>query len=300
MIKRWARKLLNQSGFEVRRTRAKDDRELYVSLFGRESVEKRRFYNLAAGGHLGFGCGFQHPLWTNVDLDRPWPGGREFDPEKDIAHDFLTLQPLPIESNSAELVHSRFSVEHMHDQAAQLMFDEVQRILKTGGVFRVVSPNVDLDYRAYQRGDLSYFSWRDMFSRKAFYEDLKYSIPLNEATIHQVFLVHFASNVSIIHSDGANRRIDDDELQQIFQTMTFEDALNYCTSLCSIEKQKLYRQNHINWWNQKKYERMLREAGFTNVYSTCPHQSVSPVMRQKIYFDEQWPGVAIYMEAIKS
>jgi hypothetical protein len=44
---------------------------------------------------------------------------------------------------------------------------------------------------------------------------------------------------------------------------------------------------------------MLTQAGFKTVYSTAPHQSASPVMRQKVLFDELWTGVALYMEAIK-
>ena len=113
-------------------------------------------------------------------------------------------------------------------------------------------------------------------------------------------MVHFASNVSTIHSDGAPERITDEQLQDLFRTKTFEEALDYCTTKCSLEKQRMYRQNHINWWNQKKFERMLGKAGFRSVYNTAPHQSVSPVMRQKIYFDSLWENVAIYMEAIKA
>lgn len=298
MIKNITKKLLAYADLEIRSTKPDVNRSLYLNLFGKESVEKRRFYNICAGGHLGFGGMFDHPFWTNIDLDKPWPGGREFNPETDVAHDLLSLQPIPLETGSAELVYSRFSVEHVNDEAAQIMFNEIFRALKKGGVFRVVSPNIDLDYRAYLRGDLSYFIWREMFSTKSIQEHLRYKIPLNQASIHQVFLSHFASNVSTIHNDGASERISDEQFQELLRTMPFEDALDYCASRCSIEKQRIYPQNHINWWNQQKFERMLRKAGFKNVYTTCPHQSVSPAMRRR-GFDDLWNEVAIYMETIR-
>lgn len=299
MLKSVARKVLEKLDLEIRRTKVETNRPLYVSLFGEESVNQRRFYNISAGGHLGFGGGFHHPFWTNIDLRRPGIGVREFDPNTDIDHDLLSLKPLPLKSESAELVHSRFTVEHLNNEAAQAMFDEVHRVLKKGGVFRVVSPNIDLDYRAYLRQDLSYFSWRDMFSVKAHHEYLRYKIPLNQATIHQVFLVHFASTASTLHNDGATDPISDEQFQELLRTLPLEEVWDHCTALCPLEKQKIYRQNHINWWNQAKYERMLKKAGFKMVYNTCPLQSVSPVMRQKVLFDDLWTGVAIYMEAIK-
>lgn len=253
---------------------------------------------------MGFGGGFQHPLWTNIDVS---PVGSRVEgnhkgayrKDIDIVHDLLDLTPLPIESDSAELIHSRFTVEHITDQAAQNFFNEAFRSLKGNGVLRLVSPNIELDYRAYLRGDLSHFYWRDMFSSKSACDFLKYSIPLNRASLEQVFLIHFASNASPIHSDGAQERISDEVFKEVLTTMPLPEALDFCTAKCSVDKQRIYRQNHINWWNIEKYQCMLHKAGFQMVYTTGPGQSVSPVMREKRNFDNLWQPVALYMEAIK-
>jgi SAM-dependent methyltransferase len=298
MLKRTIKKLVDRAGYTLTPKRPDVDISLYESLYGKESVSKRRFYNIGAGGHLSFGGDLNHPCWTNVDLDKPWPGAREFNRDVDIAHDLFSLEPLPIESGSAELLFSRFAVEHITDEAAQVLFDEAFRILKKGGLFRITVPNTESDYRAYVARDLSYFSWRETFSIKAIQEHLRYKIPLNKASIHQVFLAHFATNASTIHCDGAPNPISDEELQLIVSSMPFADALNRCTSRCSVEKQRLYPQNHINWWSHHKFDRMLHKAGFRNVYVVGHHQSVSPVFRLR-GFDDLWSEVAMHVEAAR-
>jgi len=76
--------------------------------------------------------------------------------------------------------------------------------------------------------------------------------------------------------------------------------MNICTARCSVEKQKLYRYNHINWWTHSKLTEMLREAGFSTTYILAPGQSSTRVMRNKTYFDRHWNDVALFMEAVKN
>jgi len=76
-------------------------------------------------------------------------------------------------------------------------------------------------------------------------------------------------------------------------------VLNYRTSICSVEQHKNRRYDHINWWNPEKLERMLRNAGFNNVYLSSMLQSSSPVMRNEFYFDNYDNGFVFYMEAVK-
>lgn len=287
-------------GYEFRYVKPVNDTERYIALYGKNSVEKRCFYNISAGGHLGFGCGISHPCWTNVDVDRLWKGKRTYNADKDIAHDLLSLDPLPIDSKSAELVHSRFSIEHITDAAAKVMFSEVHRILKQGGILRVTVPNIDLDYRAYLSKDICHFNWIEMFSHPP--ENYKrYGLigPLREASLEQVFLIHFAANASTYHTDGPVDRIDDDEFKNLFKELPYEDALTFCSQKCSVEVEKKYRQNHINWWNAQKLESFLRNSGFKTVYSIGPNQSSTPVFRNNSYFDNLYTTVALHMEAIK-
>jgi ubiquinone/menaquinone biosynthesis C-methylase UbiE len=249
----------------------------------------RSFYNISVGAYKGFGGGFQHPCWTNIDLDRPWkddkyfPGSVEFKPEKDIAHDLLSMTPIPVESSTAELVYSRFAIDRLTNEAAQYFFEEVFRILKKGGVFRIVSTNLDLDYRAYRNNDRDYFFWLG-----------------DDFSIEQMFLFHVVSQVSTKYHDKNTENITDEELRELFETQGYEEVLDYCCSKCSVEIQKNNRYDHFNWWNSQKIEKMLKSSGFKTIYRSAAEQSTAPVMRNEYYFDNDHIKVMMYMEAIKN
>jgi len=283
------KKILKFLGFELLRIKKfNDDTILYIKLYGDESVKKRRFYNISAGACKGFGGGINHPCWTNIDVDKKWssdpcfPDGAEYDPRRDIAHDLLSMKPLPVESDSAELVHSRFTVDRLTDEAALFFFKETHRILKKNGTFRIVSTDLDLDYRAYINKDKNYFFWLG-----------------DDFSIEQAFLYHVVTQVSTHYHDAVSIKITDQELRSLLQSMTYEDALTYCASRSSLEIHKQNRYDHFNWWNRKKFEKTLGLAGFKTIYLSAPEQSASPVMRNELFFDNDHLKVMMYMEAVK-
>jgi hypothetical protein len=282
------KKLLRRFGLELSKLQASDDTDLYVRLYGSEAVKNRKFYNIAAGAYKGFGGGFRHPCWTNVDVNRSWkhdkdfPGAVEHSPDCDIAHDLLDCTPLPIASDSAELIHSRFTVDRITDEAAQLLFNEAHRILKPGGIIRLVSTNLDLDYRAYLNNDRDYYFWLDP-----------------NVTMEQAFLFHMVTQVSTLYEDPFSQKVTDEEFKNLLKEMSYEDAVSRCCAKCSVEIHKRHRYDHFNWWNRNKYERMLGIAGFKVVYVSAPEQSAAPVMRNGQFFDNEHNRVMMYVEASK-
>ena len=288
-MKTLVKKAFNVLGYDIHKTGyRKQDIGIYREIYGEDSVKEKRFYNIGAGG-------FRHPFWTNVDYPSDWYSASMSNLEKGISYDLLSLKPLPIESSSAEIVYSSHMIEHITDGAANNLYSESHRILKDGGFLRVITPNIDLAYTAYKDNDRRFFYWVDDFSTPR----IKYKIPLNEASIEQIFLEHFATSVSTLHSDGADERISDDELNRIFSETEYTSALSYCTSRCPIGIQKKYPGNHINWWNKDKVFRMLKEAGFNKIYLSGYGQSFSPVLRDTVFFDNTHPKISLYVEAIK-
>ncbi len=284
-------KLIRSFGYDVKKI-SKPDLTIYKQHYNKDSIDNRRFYNIGAGS-------FYHPYWTNIDFYSDWYSHNDKTSLSGIHHDLMSLKELPIDNNVAEAVYSSHTVEHITDEAAQKMFNEAYRILKKGGILRVTTPNIDLEYRAFKDNDRSYFYWIDNYSRKKEIKRINISKPMNEASIEQIFLYHFAANVSELHGDGAEERISDNTLRSLFSEMSFNNALNYCTSRCDLKIQSKYPGNHINWWNQEKMTKMFQEAGFTKIYRSGYGQSFSPVMRDVDLFDSTHPKISLYMEAIK-
>jgi predicted SAM-dependent methyltransferase len=284
------RKLAGALGYDVRRRQAPpSDMPVYSRLYSRDAIENRRFYNIGAGS-------FRHPAWTNVDHPSSWYEDAQAT-NLDLKWDALANEPLPIESGTAEVLYTSHTIEHITDAAANNLFREARRVLKPGGIFRLTMPDIDLGHAAWRRNDRDYFNWIDRYSSPGDYQRISLRQPMNQASTSQVFLWHFASAASTLHVDGGPQRIDDAELQRLFDTLPYEQALSACTAKCPVEVQQRHPGNHINWWNADKLGRLLREAGFTDVYRSGYAQSRCPILRNTRFFDSTRPNVSLYMEA---
>lgn len=287
-IKKAIKKILEPQGIQVLKSNPQFFETVYQDLYAQESLLNRRFYNISAGGHFGFGGDFPHPYWTNVDVDINWSHGTNYDPSKDISHDLMEEGALPIESNSAEIVHSRLSIEHIPDSAAEKLFSESYRILKPGGVFRVACPDIDLDIRAVLANDKYFYDWYP-------------TAYLKKERIERLFLQHFIPGVSESKIDKKGRgEISFNKLRELLATTETEGVLNFLTSLVEISHQKKNRYQHMNWWNYDKARKKLLEAGFKSVYRSQPWQSSSVVMRDSIYFDNYSNKFLMFVECNKN
>ncbi|TAK13481.1 MAG: methyltransferase domain-containing protein [Anaerolineae bacterium] len=268
---------------------AQVDLAAYESLYGAEAVQKRQFYNVGAGPQ------FNHPAWTKIDHPSEWYDNAD---KLDLAWDLLALTPLPVADNSAHIIYSSYALEHVTDEAAQHFLNEAQRALRPGGVLRVIVPDMDIYYRAWQAGDRTLF-WRKDAHEKT-YPNKTFRVNPNEASIGQNFLYQFASNASEIHADPIANPISDAELNDLFSRLQFDDAMAACQARASLEKQRQYPGNHFNWYNAGKLEAMFRSAGFATAARSGYLQSAAPVLRDPRFFDFRRPEIGLYVEAIKT
>lgn len=295
-IKKYVNATLNKADLEIRR--ASDPwvsqqrwNEIYEELFDKDSLDHRRLYNIGAGG-------FRHWAWTNIDKCSDWYASQQ-DEQAVIDYDLMTLSPLPVETETAEIIYTSHTIEHITDDAVHNLLAESYRALKKGGYLRITCPNFDLDYRAYQNNDREYFYWQYRYSNPSEMKRSKYLRPLREASIEELFLLHVCGNVSEIHADGADERLSHERIKDILKTYKKEDALNKFIEKGDLEKQKLYPGNHINWWNPDKLITALHNAGFKNPYVSAYGQSACPVLRDTTLFDNTHPKVSMYIEARK-
>ena len=152
MFKNLLKKLLDTLGVEIHKKRTnsaenKNDLKLYNELYKRDSIDNKRFYNVGSGS-------FSHPYWTNLDYVSDWYVGMQIN----VIHiDLMEKGPLPIEANSAEVIYSSHTIEHVKDDAVQNLFNESYKVLKPGGFIRITTgPDADTDFEALQRGDIGF------------------------------------------------------------------------------------------------------------------------------------------------
>ncbi|MFB6320143.1 methyltransferase domain-containing protein [Saccharicrinis sp. FJH54] len=293
-MKQFILKKLDNLGYRLVKQGQKDDTDLYLSTYGSDSVYNKRFYNVSAGGHFGFGNIINHPLWRNLDIKRPVAKHlQQFDPQKDFEYDMLKNEKLPIESDSAEIILSQYSIEHVSDASAEIFFREAHRSLKENGILKLITPNSDLDYLALMNNNRDFYWWAHYYNKNMGFTD-----NMVTASLEQLFISHFAANASIWHGGGNPNQITDHELREMAAKLSKDELFEFCTTRCSLEIQKQHRNNHINWWTHQKIKAKLHTAGFNEVYFTIPHQSSAAVLKNNRYFDN-WNDVAFFVEAIK-
>lgn len=104
---------------------------------------------------LHLGCG-PHIFdgWKNFDL-APGPGGVSMD---------LTGN-LPFQNESVDFIFSEHFIEHLTREQGQKFFQECYRILKTGSVMRISTPDLDYIFRCYKVGRVT--DWAPTWNPKS-------------------------------------------------------------------------------------------------------------------------------------
>ncbi len=97
-------------------------------LFG----TKKSLLNLGCGGRF-------HSDWVNIDFTAHAPGVQ--------AHDLR--QPLPFEDSSCAVVYHSHVLEHFSKSFAPIFIKECHRVLASGGILRVVIPDLENIARLY-------------------------------------------------------------------------------------------------------------------------------------------------------
>jgi predicted SAM-dependent methyltransferase len=267
-----------------------DDRQLYSQLYPASSVAGRLFYNIGAGG-------FSHPCWTNIDYQSEWYARNAKKTRAGISYDLLSLEPMPLAEDSAEIIYTSHTIEHITDDAAHFVFNECRRCLKPGGTLRITAPDIDLDHQAYCDKDRQFFYWAKRYSKPRKWRKAHYNGPLDQASLEQLFLIHFATSTSMFHADGAPERVDDEAFRELLMSRPLNEALDHCTAMCPLDIQRRYPGNHINWWNHDKLTAALSQAGFTQIQRSAYGQSRCPVLRNTNHFDSTHPKLSLYVEA---
>lgn len=274
-VMRAANKILRPLGLQVRYTSDYGSLELYP---GKSRPVVPKYVNIGAGV-------FYHPCWHNLDTPNDYYEKSQRG-NLHISHDLTANAPLPFANDSLEVVYTSHVIEHVSDSDTARLFAEVYRCMKPGGVFRITCPDMDLEYAAYRRGDRSFWRWKNAYG-------------IYNTSMEQCFLDHFATILTQTHPDRAVRKCSDEEIRDVFERFEKEEALNYLIGKIPADQDKRYAGDHVNWFNAAKLNRMLRAAGFGTIIDSRYGQSVCPILRNTLIFDNTAPDLSLYIECVK-
>lgn len=212
-------------------------------------------------------------------LDNPMPSGSYYDYNNifiDYSFDLTSGKSLPFLDNSVSLFYSSHTFEHVPQEYCQDIFDDIFRSLKKGGAIRFTMPDFDLVYNAFGKRDAEIF---EMYPHNNL-----------EDRFLRFFSTYFINNISL------------KEFQSNYNNMSREEFADFYTKKIPRSSQSVHPENHINWWNYDKLEKMLVKSGFSEVYRSHEQGSRFEEMRGGkgcSGFDTTHPEISLFVEAIK-
>lgn len=259
----------------------------YVKLYGNENSAKQHFFNLGAGSWM-------HPCWTNVDLPAQTPEFAAIQAPC-LKHDFVKDKVFPIDSDSVDAFYCSHVVEHIPADADLNMFKEAYRCLRQGGTFRIsTGPCADLDWSALMRQDIN---WWYFYDDKDFIDSIMKDKP--QMTLFDKWLYHVATPKSVYSKANSNVKYTSTEIEELVKTHSESKEVLLDMLTNDIQFDIKFPGNHISWWNFERLEKYLKMAGFSVVYKSGYGQSGCNWMRDLDYFDQTYPQISVYVEAVK-
>ncbi len=275
----------------------KDDRACEENRHGAgDGQEKERIAKL-----LNLGCGSHYKEgWINVDFNSTGPGV--------IAHDLSS--GIPFGSNSFDVVYHSHLLEHFSKSDAKRFMNECRRVLKDGGIIRVVVPDLEQIIKWYStllekciNGDQDAqkrYEWimlelfDQMVRRVSGGEMLKYweqnPIPAESFVIERcgseaLHAINYLRN----HSHGSRR----------------EDRVAFESEMTpeQIGRFMLSGQNHQWMYDRYSLPALLKEAGFEEIRICSAYESLIPDFNSYLLDIEPDGSVrkpdSLFVEAIK-
>lgn len=263
----------------VRGKLERSGRLLLRNPFGRMSLDAL-FDGAPTSGrflNLGGGARFRRPGW--ITLDHPAFAS----PRKDLLlMDLLDFDEIPAETGTFDVIYCSHLIEHLPDAQDRRLLREARRILRPGGVMRIVCPDIDLAISAYQRDDRAFFD--------AFFQThgeggdmLHYYVRLFATELCD--LQHAKDVAALAPTDRNDMRA----------MIAFTDTVS---KRCSIDVQRREPNNHLNYFNCDRLSDFLEEAGFARerIVRSGYGQSRRPELRDIRVFDATLPLHSLFVE----
>ena len=193
---------------------------------------------------------------------------------------------LPHKNNSLNYVYSCHFFEHIHDNTINNLLKESYRILKNGGIIRIVVPDFQLMHNKYVNNDYNFFYKTTRFKGRP--EWKKYNVEYSIETI----LAHWFSNYDEGYPDNGNgyrgppRNLKSSEIREKCLQLETEKFSEWLVS--NIPNGNNITTQHINCPTMKKLKPILKNIGFKEIKKVSAQESnIDDVLKSSAFNSEK-------------
>lgn len=264
--------------------------QVYHETYSKEALEQKRFLNFGPGN-------FRHGYWLNVDKvydDGTWGQARDnnYVTNIDVNWDIYDGEQIDVDDSSIEIIYSSHVIEHIWNKDSIFLFREFRRLLKSGGVLRLVTPDCDWAVDCWERDDWAYLA--EYYWRINKRDNFKSYFPIARNRTAFYLLDQF----SLVTTKENSTYVSPAESEKFVSGYgSVYEALDAASELSDFELNKKLGK-HVNWFNYCKLKTMLLQAGFSSVYRSEFGKSKAAVLRDARHFDKTDPSMSLYVEAV--
>ena len=217
-----------------------------------------RYLNIGGGG-------WYYPRWENIDF-------HQRSVFVDHIIDLRIKKSLPFMKNSVRAIFSSHCFEHLPQDSVFYILKECYRILKSGGIIRLSVPDLDKAFKAYYKGDHSFFD--------------KGGGTFSGNNLEEKLMSFFG--------DWRGSTIKQEVVKKKLKKLSKFEFVDWVQTF--VPKDENY-SHHANGFNFDKLLSMLKEIGFQNIINSNYRKSNFAVMREKEF--DKYPKISLYIEANK-
>jgi SAM-dependent methyltransferase len=202
-------------------------------------------------------------------------------------HYDMRSDALPYASDSVDSIYISHAIEHVETEHVERFVQEAFRVLKEGGVLRVVCPDAEFLYDVSQFEN-AYWSWREPSIRDA----AKYECQIDQMTQGDYLIRELASPRMRFYRNRIPSQVVGPEVV----------AGSYDRVVMQLRSDLTFRSelpgDHINNWDFARLQKLGRAVGFGRIIRSKPGGSISRVM-QGPDIDLNAPQMSLYVDFVK-
>lgn len=233
--------------------------------------------------NLGAGPYFKRTGWASADYLPHFKGGRS-----DLIHLDLLENPDKFPFENVEAIYTSHTLEHFHVDWTKRPIKSAYNSLGHGGYFRIVVPDARLILEKVRTKDLEYFKFFESF----FVNHEEENIDVYDYGLHLLCQ-------QMCRLDRTNKRKNsgNEYLKNLVSTKTDDEIVDELND--HDFKNNNIGTYHLSCYTDTLLIKILKDAGFSNVYKSAFMKSNYGPMRKVPIFDGTHPWLSLYVEAVK-